>query len=489
MKGSPKVDPSISHTFKVGNQEIALVSDPAHCLKNIRTCFLERKVLIMPDKYVEEHGLSTNEINYDVFEKMVTFDQERELQVVPHLSAKILKLQTGRFKKMDVGICMKLLSWKTASALRWLIKNYPEEFPHYYTTTAVFIEYIAQWWEIMKSRSVAHCFHSQNPLMWEKNMTFLKKFLDFWGTIKVHSTQTRAYWPIQKSALLSTTSIMKMAEKMVHEDGYVFFLPGRCLNDAIENFFSCVRQFNKNPSALMFQRFARAICVSQFLKYSPSSSYEEDDSERFLVELEDYQSKTKSQEDHEEEEDLDIIEDEEMLEKLEKEDYDPEDYAETCSLANLGASMLKKTIKSKRGKCEKCTKAFTVHGDEDTQPENTFIKQASYTETSLTFPSRVANKMFLSAELVFRSQRVRHLERNKNLGKLLLDKVLTDFRHEFPDVPKCHLKIIFGRFLRTRCHQWARKSNERFVAAQKEELDGQADSSKSTYQIKVTNCE
>lgn len=487
MAGGPEKGPLISNSFKVGEDEIRLVSDPAHSLKNIRNCFQNQKILYMNDKYVQENGLSTNEVNFDVFEKIVRFDEERELCIAPHLSAKVLKMSAGKFKKMDVGIAMKLLSWDTARAIKWLVQNYPEEFPHYYMTTMVFIEYIAQWWDIMKSRSVKMCFHSKRPQIWRQNQEFLEKFIDFWGSMKVHPSQKQGYWKQQKSALISTLSILQLADTLVKKDGYEFFLPGRCLNDAIENFFSVVRLMNKNPTALMFERQAKAICITQFLKHNPRGCYEEDDSEILLVDFEDFKEHLIDPEFAEENQDIESLGDE-VYEEIEKEDFDPNDKAETAALANIAGYMLKHTIKG-TSRCKKCTDYFTADPETDEQERNSLIKIRSFTPGSLVLPSIFANEMFYSAELTFRSKRLGLLKQNKNIANQLLTFVLEDLKNEFSamEPPTCHLKIIFGRFIRSRLHFWARKCNQILLPKQEAEIAKKAEASASGFQCQTTH--
>lgn len=444
----------------------------------------------MHDKYVQEWCLSTNEVNFDVMRKLVVFGQERELTITSHLSEKVINATSNHFKKMDVGLAMKVLSHKTASAIKWLVAEYPDEFPHYYLTTAFFIEQVAQWWDIMKSRSIKFCFHKDRPVMYRENHEFLEKFMDFWGTMKCHEFQVKSYWDPQKAALLATSSVLRLADKLVKEEGDKFFLPGRVLNDAIENFFSCVRLMSKSPTPLQFKRVTKAICITQFLHYSPRGSYEEDDSERFLVDFDDFQTEMSKEIDadfEEEQEDLDTIGYEDF-EELEKEDYDPDDKAEACALANIAAVMLDKTVKSGKSKCKKCTDAFVTSHEVDQQECNSFLKMKEYKEGMLTLPSVTANAMFRSAELTFRFRRVKLLRTNKQVAKKLLEFVLSDFEKEFVglDVPTCHLKIIFGRFLRSRCHFWAKKSNELLVKKQAKEIEGGALSSASSYQTLMT---
>ena len=132
-----KEGPEISNIFKVGEDEIALISDPSHAFKNVRNALQNHKILYMDDDFVEDHGLSTNEVNFDVFEKIVTFCLQRELSIAAHINENTLKQSRGAFKKMDVGIAKRLFSWDTVSSLQFLMTNYSEIFPHYYMTIAI----------------------------------------------------------------------------------------------------------------------------------------------------------------------------------------------------------------------------------------------------------------------------------------------------------------------------------------------------------------
>ena len=469
-----------------------MVSDPSHALKAIRNALQNHKILYLDDKYVQELGLSTNEINFDIFEKIVDFCLERELTIAPHLNEKILKMSKGHFKKMDVGIAQKLLSWDTASSLQYLMTHYSDRFPHYYYTTKIFIEHIARWWDIVKSRTVSFCFHSdhtqvhtEHHRIWNENYEFLDKFIDFIASVKRFPDE-KAFIDWHKAAIMGTRSILWLADNLVDKYGYKFFLPGRVLNDSIENFFSQIRGFNKNPSALMFKRFAKALAVTQYLKYSPKGNYGEDDSEHFFIDLDDFYN-NEIVKDHEEEEyDVNEIESEGEF-VLEKEDYDTNDFAEDCALANLSGYVLNKTVGHGRSKCKTCAQAFLVSEDSDDQEVNALIKAKSIKKGKLGFPSVIANKMFKSAELLFRMKRTGLLKKNKNVGQVILDYVLEDLASNFEDIPKCHLKIIFGRFIRIRCHFWAKRSNQELRTAEEEEIEEHANSSASLKQVQVTH--
>ena len=447
----------------------------------------------MDQYYVELNELETNEINFDVFSKIVAFCMERELSVASHLDEDLLKKSKGHFKKMDVGIAQKLFSPDTVSSLEYLMEHYPDRFPSYYKTTKLFIAKVARWWEIMKSRTVSFCFHSdssktqsEHHKIWKKNYQELKKFIIFIGSIKTHDRHKKLN-DFQKASILGTTSVLWLADKLVKTDGFKFFLPGRVLNDTIENFFSQIRQFNKNPSALMFHRFAKALAVTQYLKYSPSGSYGEDDAENFFLDLDDFYHNEVQKDFNEELEDVESLETDEDVIVIEKEDYDPNDFAEDCALAHIAGYVLKKTVGSVKSKCDTCVKVLLVPEKEDKQEVNALIKAKSFKEEKLGFPSILANKMFKSAELVFRQKRIELLKENKNIGPTILEDVLRDFETEFSDIPVCHLRLIFGRFIRIRCHFWAKRSNRVLIASQEGEIEAHANSSASLKQVQVTH--
>ena len=472
MEGELGSDPtSIKNTFFVNGQEIAIISDPAHALKNMRNAWRNTKELLISDKHVEDYGLETNSVYWHVLEKVVEFQDSRELKIAPHLTAACLHLNV--FTKMDVKLAMYVFSWETATAITTLCQEYPDEFPSHFLTTAFFIEMVARWWEIIHSRSRTMCFFTKgNDDAWRKNQDSLEKFMDLYSNMIISDSQVRSYWPSQKSVLLSSKSILWLAETFVKSEGFAFFLPGRCLNDCIENFFSVVRLMNKAPTALMFKRFAKAICVSQFLRYSPNGSYEEDDSIEFLSNLEDFKSVEKNLAD----------EGDDIMVEFDKSEFDPQDFAEDATLAYFGGSLLKLLVKDK---CERCEKMFIVH-ETESQKVNLLIKLRELKTGALVTPTEVANLMFKTAELTFRATRVDLLESNKNLEKKLVKIVMDELKKDIPSLQTCHLESIMSKFMRTRLKYWARFSNRLLQLDQQNDIASAANGSASMKQVQVT---
>ena len=456
----------------MNGQEIALLSDAAHALKAIRNALLNNKVIYIHAKHVEHYGLETNDVFWEAIVKLVEFDEERELKIAPHLTRKCIDIT--KFTKMSVKLAMHVFSWETANALKLVCQNYSDEFPSYYLTTAFFIELVAEWWNVVHSRSRNICFSSGNDEAWEKSTKSIEMFKDVYGNMILNEHQVSGYWPSQRAVLLTSTSILGLANKLVKEDGYQFFLPGRCLNDCIENFFSLVRFINKSPTALMFKRFAKSIAVSQFLKYSPHGSYEEDDSLEYLINLDDFKETQKCvEEEHQDD----------IMEIFDQDEFDPQDFAEDNSLAYFGGSIMRKIVK---GECEECQNEFFAPED-DEQEVNSLIKLKEKKLGVLVKPSWRANKMFKIAEITFRAYRNDLLSVNKKLDKILVKKVIEAIKEELPILlPTCHMNKIVSAFITARLHFWGRFSNNYLRKTQKKDIDEAANGSASMKQVKVT---
>ena len=479
MEGGPGQEPSIQNSFSVNGQEIALLSDAAHILKAIRNAFMNNKVLHIHDKHVDYHALETNDVFWEAIVKLVEFDEQRELKIAPHLSRACIHITN--FTKMSVSLAMKVLSLATAAALKLACLEYPDQFPSYYLTTVFFIEQVAHWWEIAHSRTSSKCFFSKDDdKEWNKSTRALEQFMDLYSNMIISDHQVEGYWPSQRAVLLTSFSILWIANKLVKEGGYHFFLPGRCLNDCIENFFSLVRGINKAPTALLFKRFAKAIAVSQFIKYTPRGNYEQDDSLEYLTSLEDFRDSQQCV-------DEEYNEDEEMMAQFEKDDFDPEDFAEDNALAYFGGSILKQIVK---GNCQECEEELFAP-DEDQQECNNLIRLKEYSEGSLVSPSTRANQMFKIAELTFRAIRTDLLKVNKNLNTIMVKKVIEAIKEEIPStfLPSCHLNKIVTKFIRARLNFWAKFSNALLRLRHKKEIEEAANGSASMKQVQVTkNC-
>ena len=102
-------------------------------------------------------------------------------------------------------------------------------------------------------------------------INFFRSFMDIIANLTIGD---RGQWkPVQTGILISTTSIINMAEDILYDQP--FFLTSRVTQDCLENLFSCVRYRNPDPTAKEFKAALKAISVAQYLKPSKYGSYDD----------------------------------------------------------------------------------------------------------------------------------------------------------------------------------------------------------------------
>ena len=139
------------------------------------------------------------------------------------------------FDRMRVNPARSVLSRETANAIRFCIEHYPDKFNHEDLTTAVFIEHIGKWYEIMNNRKLSLAFSKKRPEEYDKYLDWLIHFMEFFSSTKLHSSQKEnALKPTQKGVLLTTMSILMIQKDLLlPENGFEFVLTARFSNDCI----------------------------------------------------------------------------------------------------------------------------------------------------------------------------------------------------------------------------------------------------------------
>lgn len=89
------------------------------------------------------------------------------------------------------------------------------------------------------------------------------------------------HWkPFQRGFVVSTTLVLELSKYLLQNRDFQYVLPGRQLQDCVENLFSTVRKGNPKRTALQVRDAIKQITISEYL--SPPirhSSYQWDDSE------------------------------------------------------------------------------------------------------------------------------------------------------------------------------------------------------------------
>ena len=240
-----------------------------------------------------------------------------------------------------------------------------------------------------------------------------------------------------------------------------------------------VRHRSRAPTPLNFKFYVRAITLSQFFKEARGSSYEMDDGTSYLVELKDLKllkNVDKIEDSNEiisnENDDITSDEDSEFLEQVSNEVTNEEH-----ALARLSGYVLYKTIKKTTCNCRTCIDYYTT-SHETEQSVNSLIDHTDYKPGALTRPSEIGNAVFKQAEIVFRLNRKKLCGKPK-MGQKMTELILQNLPVNFGNLPKCHLELIFKRFVKIRFHFWINFQNSIDQRDQKYLIVGESNSSRS----------
>ncbi len=437
MTGSLTERPLIENIATLDGEEVAFFADPHHVLKNVRNHFFKYKIIYLPVVFVLKYGLLTNEVKLDIVKDLVEFDKGRENKVSPHLKQVMFKL--GNFAKMNVGMAKKVLSQETCSSIEYMIQH--EGWDESCRATGKFCEVMGKWISILscRSRDLAFSLNDRDKL--DEQMSFLTFFMEFMSQLQFSKRQ-KALKPCQKGALLSTKSIMDLANKLLYEEGFEFFRGGNTLSDPVESLHGQIRNFCKNPTCVSYPRFLKAVCVTQAFSEIKGANCDYDTGE-FLTKFKDMK---RVQEEEEE-----VIEDCQFFIDA---DFEERDFTDSAVLAKMAAYVLSRTIMSKRFKCTECIEAFVVKPEHDGQAVNCLIELKEFKKGSFLRPSVLANNLFQAAEALFMSNRDLFYGQEKMIDKIS-SKVSELIEGKLENLPLCHLDKIVRRFIRFRCFKWA----------------------------------
>ena len=451
----------------------------------MRNALYNNKELTIHDSFVEEEDLPSNTVYWAAIEAVVEFQKNSEWPLAPHLKPEYIKLNT--WTKMNVRPARAVLSKETAQAINVLVNKYGK--PKEWLTTAYFCACVSDWFDIMNNRRRSMAFSYKKREVHEEFTAYLKWFMRFYSSMKLHPNQKSGLKPSQKGVLISTSSVLYL-QVILLDEGFVFVLTARFSNDCIENIFSLVRLRQKVPTCLMFKRILRLICLCQFMKRVKGSSYEDDEHVAFLVDLKSFKEHEEvrkvMQEDAEEEEipiSTDPIRRIEQLTEAEEDDtyfetfkieFDPKD----GSFVYFCGYVLRKTILGK-SECKECICQWVTTKIDTKNELYTLIDLREYKEGALIRPSQKAIDMFTIAEKVFRAHRD-EWKNESNAATKLTDRALTIIENSYSTVKKCHLRIIISRFLRARLHFYASFETRKEVPKNATNIRSAANASKST---------
>ena len=161
------------------------------------------------------------------------------------------------------------------------------------------------------------------------------------------------------------------------------------------------------------------------------------------------------------------------------------DFSDENALTYLIGYLFKKTIHSK-SKCDTCKGVF-VQDKCDASFNQRLIQLRCYTPDALVIPTELAYRVFSLVESTFIYNLPSIQQRKKNFIEQLLEKLVVTVENMFPEIPRCHLSLMFRRFIKIRMHFYTRqvveeeKATDEFKAAKRDA--GHASKTVAGYQL------
>ena len=472
VTGTPK-DFQVTFKFSIDGIEMVYSPDPSHEVKSIRNAVVNNKEITFHPDDVRRYGLPGSNVKWAHYVKIAEFCFERRLKVGAHLRMEYMTV--GHFNKMHVKPAMHVLSRATAHAIRWCCEHYPQEFPEEFQVSAFFAEQVGKWFDHVAGREMSLAYWHDRPEQNAEKDNFLMNFMHMYTRMILHPSQDweLVFKPSQIAIVLTTYAIIWTKDYCLMILSFKFFCPFKTINDYIEQFHGHERQIQKHPTCLQFQRNARNIGITHFMGKVKHGNYIGDDNVSWLVNMKDLQDLDK-------EDDQDALADFVELATLRR--FTLTDFAEKASLAYLTGYVLKRTIMIRVQYCVRCEEYYTVKFEDDDQEVNSLITHKEYKDGVLVRPSKDANEMFFICEGIFRSA-LELLKNKTGLTDKMAALFVKEIREKFPQVPSCHLELVFKRFAKIRMNFEGEFIDSHKQVKHAVEIEGGSNASRSAKQV------
>ena len=457
MATSERVVNSVKHPV-LPDEQLYFLPDVPHVLKNVRNCLLSQDILLPPD-IVDQYNLPGPIVSISHVRSLLALQESSELKIAPSLRRK--HVEPKQFEKMKVSLAAQLFSHSVSSALKFCVAM--QLLPVAALTTAWFLEFMNQWFDVANARTKAQALHpnSVSKLAVLNLMLSLAPRFSFQSRTATGVTVT--WKPIQTGLVMASKTLLDMHADFVQTGYYKFLLPSRLTQDALENLFSQIRgRGDSHPTPVKFRHSIRLISISQFTKTPKNSSYESVDDTSFVAPL--IRSKRVAD---------DLNCGTEIVETN-------QDVNAVCALVgDLGiceknalaylAGWIAFKLKSKAS-CKNCAN-WLVHCDSDTncsiaekvELQLTVIKSYGGKDYGLTLPSQNLLNFLHISETVFSSCKT-DCFRSDDIQLALLQRCSPLL--DETDFPRCHdlgnqiLKKFFKLRLHIFCNEVSRSTSE-----------------------------
>lgn len=259
------------------SKKIFFIADVPHLFKNIKSSFINNKIITIPKFIQEKYNLQSQKICASHIFELVSYQDNLDFKLAPKLTQN--DILPSHYDQMKVSKSTNVISHDVSSALKFVSEELdkPE-----YLTTAWFIEQLERWFYLMSSRSPANALSKLNTDSYNAAIQFLINFMELIDSVEIGDK--KIWKPSQTGILITTKSILQLQEYLIGTRKYQFVLTGRFSQDCLENLFSILRSKQIIPNAVQVKNNLKLISISQYLACPKTSSYEEDDRE-FLTDF------------------------------------------------------------------------------------------------------------------------------------------------------------------------------------------------------------
>lgn len=267
-----KIKNSVSHPLD-NNRKLFFFADAPHLLKNLRSALVNNKIITLQQNFTEMYELSSCTVKCSHIEELVAEQENLIFKLAPKLDKDTITLTN--FNKMRVNKATN--SRDVSSALKFIGE---ERNINEYKVTALFIEIVSKWFNIITSRTSLLSLgkiegEEESERKFHQSIKFLKSVIDLFCNIKIG--QDGQFKPVQCGIMITTTSFIELTNYLINERNYSYVLGARFTQDCVENLFSNIRKKFPVPNALQFKQSLKIHCVSQYLQVLKNTNYEQDE--------------------------------------------------------------------------------------------------------------------------------------------------------------------------------------------------------------------
>ncbi|KAJ3641206.1 hypothetical protein Zmor_027721 [Zophobas morio] len=157
----------------VNGEKIYFLADGPHLLKNIKQCLVQNKIIQLPNDFVEKYKLTSDLVDVQHIKDFCEEEGKFELQFASKLNVDLL--QSNHFNKMKVSNSLNVLNRNVSCGIKFDAEEEREDKSS--LTTAVFIDVVHRWFQLISSRSTILALSKFNMAVYRETIEFLQEFI------------------------------------------------------------------------------------------------------------------------------------------------------------------------------------------------------------------------------------------------------------------------------------------------------------------------